>query len=147
MLSAGHALNALPQRATANINCRIFPGHKPADIMAELARVAADPAISFQDVTVGSVANDASPMRPDFVAAVNKAMAGPYPGVPIFPAMAAGASDSMWYRHVGVPSYGASPVFMKESDDFAHGLNERAPVATIAPAIDYYLVLLPELSK
>jgi len=147
MISGGHALNALPGSATANINCRIFPGHKPADIMAELARVAADPKIVFRDVTVGSVMTDASPMRADYVDAVKKAMSGPYPGVPIFPAMSSGASDSMWFRSHGVPSYGSSPVFMKDSDDFAHGLNERAPIATIAPAIDYYLVLLPELSK
>ncbi len=53
-------------------------------------------------------------MRPEFVAAVKKAMAGPYPGVPVFPAMSSGASDSMWFRHHGVPSYGASPVFIKD---------------------------------
>ncbi|HZK99269.1 MAG TPA: M20/M25/M40 family metallo-hydrolase [Caulobacteraceae bacterium] len=147
MIDGGHALNALPQRASANINCRIFPGHPPARIMAELARVVADPAITFQDVTVGSVATDASPMRPDFVAAVTRALAGPYPGVPIFPAMSSGASDSMWFRHVGAPSYGASPVFIKQSENFSHGLNERTPIATIAPAIDYYLSLVADLSK
>ena len=115
--------------------------------MAELQQAAADPAISFKDVTEGSVSTDASPMRPDFVAAVTKALSGPYPGVPIFPAMSSGASDSMWFRHFGVPSYGASPVFIKDSEDFSHGLNERTPVATIAPAIEYYLTLLPELTK
>ena len=115
--------------------------------MAELAQVAADPAIKFEDVTQGSVATDASPMRPDLVAAMTKAIDTVYPGTPVFPSMSSGASDSMWYRYHGVGSYGASPVFMKDSDDFAHGLNERAPIATIAPAIDYYLVLLPELSK
>jgi len=147
MIKGGHALNALPGSATANINCRIFPGHKPADIMAELAGVANDPAITFKDVTEGSVMTEASPMRPDYIQAVKTALAGPYPGVPIFPAMSSGASDSMWFRSHGVPSYGSSPVFMKDSDDFAHGLNERAPIATIAPAIDYYLTLIPELSK
>jgi len=147
MIDGGHALNALPQRAEANVNCRIFPGHKPAAIMAELARVAADPAVSFKDVTEGSVSTDASPMRPDFVTAVNKAMASVYPDVPVFPAMSSGASDSMWFRYNGVPSYGASPVFIKESEDFSHGLNERTPLTAIAPAIDYYLVLIPELSK
>ena len=146
MISGGHALNALPQRATANINCRIFPGHKPAAIMAELQRVAADPAITFRDVTEGSVANDASPMRPDFVAALSKAMAEAYPGVPVFPSMAAGASDSMWFRYHHVPSYGASPTFIKDSEDFSHGLNERTPVANIAPGITYYLSLLRTLS-
>jgi acetylornithine deacetylase/succinyl-diaminopimelate desuccinylase-like protein len=147
MIKGGHAVNALPQRATANVNCRIFPGHKPAEIMAELAGVIADPAVSIKDVTDGSVSTDASPMRPDFVAAVNKALAGPYTGVPIFPAMSSGASDSMWFRNRGVASYGASPIFIKPSENFSHGLNERTPVANIAPAINYYLSLVPDLSK
>jgi carboxypeptidase PM20D1 len=147
MISGGHALNALPQRATANINCRIFPGHKPADIMAELGRVAADPAVRFKDVTEGSVANDASPMRADFTAAVTKALGSVYPGVPVFPSMASGASDSMWYRFHHVPSYGASPVFTKNSEDFSHGLNERTPLSNVRPAIDYYLSLVRDLTK
>jgi hypothetical protein len=53
----------------------------------------------------------------------------------------------MWSRAHGVPSYGASPMFIKESEDFSHGLNERTPIANIAPAIDYYLSLIPDLSK
>jgi len=147
MINGGHALNALPQRATANINCRIFPGHRPADILAELKTVAAEPAVSFTDVTEGSVASDASPLRPDFVAAVDKALGKVYPGTPIFPAMASGASDSMWFRAKGVPSYGASPLFIKDSDEFSHGLNERVPIANIPPAITYYLSLFRDLSK
>jgi acetylornithine deacetylase/succinyl-diaminopimelate desuccinylase-like protein len=147
MISGGHALNALPQRAEANVNCRIFPGHPPAAIMAELEAVAAEPKVAFKDVTEGSVASDASPMRPDFVAAVTKAIHGVYPGVPVFPSMASGASDSMWFRHYGVPSYGASPMFIKDSEDFSHGLNERVPISNIGPAIDYYLSLIPDLSK
>ncbi|MES2451354.1 MAG: M20/M25/M40 family metallo-hydrolase [Pseudomonadota bacterium] len=147
MVSGGHALNALPQKATANINCRIFPGHKPADIMAELQKVAAEPAVTFKDVTEGSIPNDASPMRPDFIAAVNKAMKATYPGVPVFPSMSSGASDSMWFRSRNVASYGASPTFSKDSDDFSHGLNERAQVSNIAPGITYYLSLFTDLSK
>ena len=102
MINSGHALNALPQRASANVNCRIFPGHKPAEIMAELIRVVADPAVSIKDVTEGSVSTDASPMRPDFVAAVNKALAGPYPGVRSSqrcrpaPATACGSAIAAW---------------------------------------------------
>ncbi|MDB5702022.1 MAG: family metallo-hydrolase [Sphingomonadales bacterium] len=147
MINGGHATNALPQRATANINCRIFPGHKPADIMAELQRVAADPAVAFKDVTEGSVANDASPMRPDFTAAVTRAMGIINPGLPVFPSQSSGASDSMWFRYHHVPSYGASPVFIKDSEDFSHGLNERTPISNIAPAITYYLSLFTDLSK
>jgi acetylornithine deacetylase/succinyl-diaminopimelate desuccinylase-like protein len=147
MISGGHALNALPQRAEANINCRIFPGHTREAIMAELAQAAADPAVSFKDVTEGSVATAASPMRPDFVAAVKTGLASVYPGVPVFPAMSSGASDSMWFRYHGVPSYGASPVFIKPSENFSHGLNERTPIANIPPAIDYYLSVIPALSR
>lgn len=147
MIEGGHALNALPQKATANINCRIFPGHKPADIMAELKRVAAEPAVTFEDVSEGTVANDASPMRPDFVAAVERALGAAYPGVPVFPAMSAGASDSMWYRYEGVPSYGASPIFIKESDEFSHGLNERTPTSNFGPGIAYYVTLLEALTR
>jgi carboxypeptidase PM20D1 len=147
MVSGGHALNALPQHAEANINCRIFPGHSPASIMAELQKVAAEPTVAFKDVTQGSVPNDASPMRTDFVAALTKAMNAVYPGVPVFPSMASGASDSMWFRYHHVPSYGTSPVFIKASDDFSHGLNERTPLSNIPPAINYYLSLVSDLSK
>jgi carboxypeptidase PM20D1 len=147
MITGGHALNALPQRAGANVNCRIFPGHPPAAIMAELQSAAANPHVVFKDVTEGTVPTEASPMRKDFVAAVTDAMAAAYPGVPVFPSMASGASDSMWFRSKHVPSYGASPTFMKPSDDFSHGLNERVPVANIGPGINYYLSLVRALSK
>ncbi|MGK6323060.1 M20/M25/M40 family metallo-hydrolase [Sphingomonas sp. DT-51] len=147
MVSGGHALNALPQRATANINCRIFPGVKPADVMATLRQVAAEPALTIRDVSEGSVPNDASPMRADFVAAVTKAAGKAWPGVPVFPSMSAGASDSMWFRYHHVPSYGASPTFIKESDDFSHGLNERTEVRNIAPGIRYYVSLFGDLAK
>lgn len=147
MINGGHALNALPQRATASVNCRIFPGHSREAIMAELAQVVNDPAVSFKDVTEGSISTPASPIRAEFVAAIKAALAGPYPGVAIFPSVASGASDSMWFRHFGAPSYGAAPMFMKPSDEFAHGLNERAPVAAIAPGIDYFLSLVPALTK
>ena len=147
MVSGGHALNALPQRATANINCRIFPGVKPAAVMAELQRVAADPEVKFTDVTEGSNPTDASPLRPDLTGAVTRAMQAVRPGVPIFPAMSAGASDSMWFRSVGVPSYGVSPTFVKESDDFSHGLNERTQIDNVPLAVRYYRSLLTDLTK
>ena len=147
MLSGGHALNALPQRATANIDCRVFPGHSPADIMAELERAIGDPAVQFKDVTVGSVPSGPSPLRPDLVAAVSKAIHRSYPDLPVFPSMPSGASDSMWFRVENVPSYGVSPVFIKTTDEFAHGLNERVPVSNIPPSITYLLSLVTDLSR
>ncbi len=147
MVNGGHALNALPQRATANINCRIFPGHKPADIMAELAKVANEPEVKFTDVTEGSIASPASPMRADFVKAAEAAIHAAYPGVPVIPVQASGASDSMWYRSVGVAAYGASPLMTKDSEDFSHGLNERVRLTNVRPGLVYFNELLTRLAQ
>jgi carboxypeptidase PM20D1 len=147
MIKGGHALNALPQSVTADINCRIFPGHPREEIMSELQHAAADPAVKFKDISEGSVATEASPLRPDLVNAVTKAIHIGYPGVPVFPTMSAGASDSMWFRKEHIPSYGVAPIFIKDSDRFSHGLNERVPVANITPGISYMLSLFTDLSK
>jgi acetylornithine deacetylase/succinyl-diaminopimelate desuccinylase-like protein len=115
--------------------------------MTELQKAAADRAIAFADVTEGSVPNDASPLRSDFTSAVETAIHQVYPGVPVFPTQSSGASDSMWFRYHHVPSYGASPVFIKASEDFSHGLNERTPLFNLRPAITYYMSLIPALSQ
>jgi carboxypeptidase PM20D1 len=145
-INGGHALNALPQRASANINCRIFPGHSRAQIMEELQRVAADPAVQFKDVSAGSLATEASPLRPDVAHAITRAIHRGYPGVAVFPTMSAGASDSMWFRSEHIPSYGVSPLFIKDSDRFSHGLNERIPVGDVPPSMVYMLSLFTDLS-
>jgi carboxypeptidase PM20D1 len=147
MISGGHAMNALPQRATANINCRIFPGHPRAQIMEELRQAAADPAVQFKDITQGSVPTDASPIRPDVVAAITRAIHVGYPDVPVFPTMEAGASDSMWFRNEHIPSYGVAPLFIKDRDRFSHGLNERIPVGDVQPSMAYLMSLFTALSK
>jgi acetylornithine deacetylase/succinyl-diaminopimelate desuccinylase-like protein len=148
MISGGHAQNALPQSATANINCRIFPGHTRVEIMAELEKVAAMPAARFTDVTGDdSVEAPASPVDPDFVAAARKAVTAAWGPIPIIPGQSSGASDSMWYRALGVPSYGASATLIKDSDDFAHGLNEREPLINIGPGVTYYLSLYRDLAS
>src|SRR5688572_25764929 len=147
MVEGGHAPNALPQRATANVNCRVFPGHANAEIQAELERVAATPEVTFTDVTGDtSTASPPSPLRPEFVAAFEEAVKAAWGDVPIYPAQSSGASDSMWYRALGVPSYGASASFIKETDEFSHGLNERMPLSNIRPGITYYLTVLKELA-
>lgn len=148
MIDGGHAENALPQSVTANVNCRIFPGHSREEIRAELEKVIGMPAVTVTDATGDqSIASPASPMRPDFLKAMTAAMAKAWPGVPVFPVQASGASDSMWFRAKGVDSYGAAPFFIKDSDSFAHGLNERLPVSNIAPGITYFLSLVPALTK
>lgn len=147
MIHGGHAQNALPQRVTANINCRVFPGHTREEIRDELAQVAGS-AVTITDVSGGDTTmSPASPMRADFVGAVEKAMKRVYPGVPVFPSQSSGATDSMWYRALGVPSYAASATFSKDSEDFAHGLNERVRLSNIRPGLSYYSILFSELSK
>jgi acetylornithine deacetylase/succinyl-diaminopimelate desuccinylase-like protein len=147
MIEGGHAPNALPQRATAVVNCRVFPGHENAEIQAELERVAATPEVTFTDITGDtSTASPPSPLRPEFVAAFEKGVKAAWGDVPVYPAQSSGASDSMWYRALGVPSYGASASFIKESDEYSHGLNERMPLSNIRPGITYYLTVLGELA-
>lgn len=148
MVDAGHARNALPQRAAANINCRIFPGHLREEIRAKLDEVIAQPEVRVTDVSEGSLETVASPMRPDFVAASTKAIRTAWgAGLTVIPSQSSGASDSMYFRALGVPSYGASPVFTKENEHFSHGLNERVRVVNIAPGITYFLSLIPDLAK
>lgn len=146
MLSGGHALNALPQRATVSVNCRIFPGVTPDAVKETLAEVIDDPAAEIRFIDIPNY-SDASPMREDVMAAVRKAIDARYPGLPIVPSMSAGASDSLYFRAKGVPSYGVSGLFMKPSDDYSHGLNERAPASAIGGALDHWHTLLTELAK
>lgn len=148
MASAGHGLNALPQRATAFVNCRIFPGHTPAAVMAELSAVAAEPAMTIRQIDPEyTTASPASPYEPVLVGAATRAIQAAFGKVPVIAAQASGASDSMWYRALGVPSYGASGTFMRESDDFSHGLDERVPISNIGKSLEYYRLLLTELAS
>ena len=145
-LAGGHALNALPQKAAVTVNCRIFPGVKITDVEAKLKDVVADPGATF--TTLGNpAASDASPLRADVMKAVRMAVDLNQPGVPIVPNMSAGASDSLYFRANGVPSYGVSAVFLKPSDDYAHGLNERVPVGAIPGALVQWHSLLTTLSS
>ncbi|UZK66119.1 M20/M25/M40 family metallo-hydrolase [Sphingomonas sp. M1-B02] len=147
MVNAGHAPNALPQRATANVNCRIFPGTPIGEVQAKLGEIVADAGVTIAKVDSGSVPSDASPLRPALMKVIAAAVHARFPGVPVVPVMSSGATDSMWFRGRGVASYGVSPLFMKSSDSFAHGLNERIPVSEIAPAITFYKRVVRELAK
>lgn len=149
MIDGGHAENALPQRAQGVVNCRIFPGHSRDEIMAELAQVANVPQVTFSDMTGDmSIESDASPLRADFLAAARKALDASWGAdIPIIPVQSVGASDSMWYRALGVPSYGASPTMIAEEDEYAHGLNERVPLSNIEPGLTFYFSILQDLTS
>jgi carboxypeptidase PM20D1 len=147
MLSGGHAPNALPQRATANVNCRIFPGTSIASVRDTLTQVMREPAVEITALETGSIESPASPLRADVMAAVTKSIHAQYKGLPIIPSMSAGATDGMHFRANGVPTYGVAGLFMKASDDFSHGLNERAPVAAIDGALAHWDSVLKELAR
>lgn len=146
LLSAGHAPNALPQRAEANINCRIFPGTTVAQVLATLDSVLAEPRARLS-VQGDPVATDASPLRSDVVKAVTRAVARRFPGIPVVPGMSAGGTDSMHFRALGIPSYGVSSLAMKDSDGYAHGLNERVPTDGIPGALAYWYDVLTTIAK
>lgn len=147
MLSAGHALNALPQRATANINCRIFPGDSIASVQQTLAQVINDPKVSITVQPPPPVESPASPIPPAVMAAVTETVHERFPGLEVVPGMDAGASDSMYFRNAGVPSYGVNPTFAKPNDSFAHGLNEKLRSSEVEGALDFWHGLLTRLAK
>lgn len=147
MLSGGHAPNALPQRASATVNCRIFPGTPSESVRQTLAEVIGDKSVAVTRLDDGSIDSPASPLRPDVMAAITKAVHARFPGLPIVPSQAAGATDSMHFRAVGIPSYGVSGMFIKPGEAFAHGLNEKAPVAAIDGDLAHWESILKDLAK
>jgi acetylornithine deacetylase/succinyl-diaminopimelate desuccinylase-like protein len=145
LLQGGHADNALPQSATATVNCRIFPGMSVDEVGATLQRVVGD---GIEVAVVGNPhSSPPSPLREDVQAAVAKAVHASYPGVPIVPDQAPYATDGSIFRAAGIPTYGVSSLFMKSSDEFAHGLNERIPVAAFYAGLEHWHVLLRTLSR
>ena len=146
MVHAGHAANALPQRATANINCRVFPGVSMDEVQAELASVIADPAGKFT-VTYQPSMSPASPLREDVMDAVAEAVYANYPDLPIIPAMSAYGTDCTHFRAAGIPCYGTAGLFIRPEDNFNHGLNERVPVSAIPGALVQWDALIRALTR
>jgi acetylornithine deacetylase/succinyl-diaminopimelate desuccinylase-like protein len=145
MLDGGHAENALPQSATATVNCRIFPGVEVADVRAVLKRVANNEALEIRTLGHPS-AGPASPLREDLVSAVSKAVHTRYPDVPVIPTMASWGTDGKYVRIAGIPTYGVMGLFIREEDNFLHGLNERLPVKSFFGALEHWYVMLHELA-
>ena len=144
MLNGGHAENALPQRATANVNCRIFPGVKIEEVRSTLARVLGEGV----EVTVKSdpLSSDPSPLRKDVLAAVTRAVHKFYPGIPVVPYQGSGATDGLVFRSIGIPTYATDAIFMRDKDSFAHGLNERVPVKSFYQGNEHWYLSVKELA-
>jgi len=146
MLRAGHAENALPQSATATINCRIFPGAGVNKTLDQLKHVIDNSAIEFV-LLDQPTETDASPLRQDVIAAVQKAIDIKYPGLEIIPSMSSGGTDGMHFRAAGIPSYGVNGSYGKNSDSFSHGLNERVLVESFYDNVAHWYVLLQAISS
>jgi len=145
-LFGGHADNALPQLATAMINCRIFPGEDPNDVKAELEKVAADPTVvvTRNDDYVASLA---SPLRADVTGAYTRAVQALHPGVPISPEMSTGASDARPFRVAGIPVYGVNGAWVQVPTDFrAHGKDERIPIQSLYDNVVHWQLMLKDLT-
>jgi acetylornithine deacetylase/succinyl-diaminopimelate desuccinylase-like protein len=144
LLAGGHAENALPQSATATINCRIFPGTSAADVQKTLQGLVG-PKVDVRQGYDALVSN-ASPMRADVMSAVAKAVEASDPGAPVVPTQAAYATDGAVFRNGGIPTYGVGGVFIMNSEEFAHGLNERIRVKEFYNGLTFWNVLIKALA-
>lgn len=155
MLSGGHAPNALPQTARANVNCRIFPGEDPQEVLKTLVRVANDPKVRISTVkqtgpdgkVVPVVPVPPSPLLPEVTQGVEKTLSHTWPGVPLVSTMSTGATDGKYTRIAGIPTYGVSCMFFDKNDDRSHGKDERVGVQDFYDGVAFNYALVRELSS
>ncbi len=144
-LEGGHADNALPQTARANVNCRVLPGHSMDDVRQTLIGVLGDDQISITE-TEPATAGPASPVDPALIAVVERITESMWPGVPVIPTMSTGASDSRFFRGAGVNAYGVSGIFVDMDDVRAHGKDERVGVKQFYEAQEFLSRLVTALT-
>ena len=128
MLDAGHAPNALPQRANANVNCRIFPGHPQEEIRQTLEQIVNDTEVQVTFAAPPEATSAPPPLTTEILAPIEKLSQQMWPGVPILPSMVAGGTDGRFLTPAGIPTYGVSGLFMEPGKVNAHGLNENVRV-------------------
>ncbi|WP_417449282.1 M20/M25/M40 family metallo-hydrolase [Kordiimonas sp.] len=145
MLDAGHAENALPQSATATINCRIFPGVGTEATINQLKSVVGNDAITWKPLK-DAVETAASPLRDEVMGVVDRAVHARFPDAKIIPYMESGGTDGMHFRSAGMDSYGISGIFLKGSDMFAHGLNERLPLSSFYGDLEHWYMVVKDIS-
>ena len=124
MLEAGHAENALPQRARAVVNCRILPGESPAVVRSTLERLIDDGQVALTPIRE-AIPSPPSPLTPEILGPIERITEEMWPGVPVIPTMSTGATDGLFLRKAGIPVYGVSGLFNDIDDVRAHGRDER----------------------
>jgi acetylornithine deacetylase/succinyl-diaminopimelate desuccinylase-like protein len=146
-LIAGHANNALPQTAQANVNCRIFPGHSPEQIRQQLVELFGDPKLTVKYVSDSGAVTETAPERkaivpppplPEVFGPLTALVNAIWPNTPVTAIMENGASDSIYFAQAGIPSYGFSAIALERGDDRAHGQDERLPVDSYAKSLDFF---------
>ncbi len=155
-LDAGHANNALPQMARANVNCRIAPGHSSEEIRLKLVEILADPKITVRYTgAIGGVTDHGSnvqayappALRPDVFQPLERIANEVWPGMPIVPTMATGASDAIYTNAAGMPTYGISGTAIDRHDVRAHGQDERLGVESFYTGVDFYYRFLKAVTS
>jgi acetylornithine deacetylase/succinyl-diaminopimelate desuccinylase-like protein len=150
-LSGGHANNALPQTAQANVNCRIEPGHSLEEIRSTLEKVVNDPKVKVQFRENNNVLMDRGSDRHSYVPPaprrevfdpLEKVVAEMWPGIPVLPDMSTGASDGVYTNAAGMPTYAISGEQYDRDDIRAHGKDERVEVKSFYRAVDFYYAFL-----
>ncbi len=144
MIEAGHAENALPQRALAKVNCRIFPDVPVEDIRQELIRIVGDPKVKVSVIGKPQLSR-ASVLTPEIEAAITRSIRKLYPGVVVSPYLESGGTDGLVYRAAGIPTFASSGVFIKADEMFAHGKNERVPVKSFYEGVRHLHDLATEI--
>lgn len=143
LLEGGHAPNALPQRATANVNCRILPDESPAGVLRRLVEVIDDTSVTV--TPEGEVQESPpSPLTPELLRMIEETTAEMWPGTPVVPTMSTGATDGLYLRQAGTPVYGVSGLFYEGSN--AHGMNEHIPAKAFYEGLEFMYRLVRKLS-
>ena len=145
MLKAGVQENALPSRAVATVQCRIMPSETVAGTQATLEKVAADPGVKVAQLGMVTQAGE-SPPTAALLASLTKTVDSMWPGAPVVPVMAAGASDSIFTRNAGIPSYGIGGGWNDINDIRMHGRDERMSQQTFYQTVEFTYRLMKELT-
>ena len=142
MLDAGHATNALPQRARANVNCRIYPDESADSVMQVLQKVVADPEVKVSTLETRGPPSVVPPLTREIMGPIEKVSARFYPNVPVIPLLQPGATDGQFLSTSGIPTYGVNGLFMDPDLGFIHGLNERVRVQSLYDGRDFLYELV-----
>jgi acetylornithine deacetylase/succinyl-diaminopimelate desuccinylase-like protein len=147
LIDGGHALNALPQTVTANVNCRMFPGRTAEETQAALAQAIGNPAVKIETRVKDKPIAKAPPLDPRLVGPMEQLAARHFPGVPVIPTMSTGATDAVYLGAVGIPTYGVPGPWGDPDGNGTHGLNERMEVRSLYAGRDYLFDLVKLLSS